>query len=259
MRILCINLARATARRQAMERQFRELGLAAEFLTALDGRALAEADRVRVDHHRRRAISPFPLSDNEVACCLSHQAAMRCLLDGPEKMLAVVEDDVALFANFPATIAAIEQLAAPFDVIDLHRRGKRGEIFARCGDLGPENAIGRVGYTHMNLQGYVVSRHGAEAFLAANARIGHAVDKELHRWWANGLELYGLEKPVLVEPPGTVSMIDETRGERLAYADGYAWRWRVARAAERALDSVRKRAGFAAYVRRGRKMMKAIP
>lgn len=257
MRILVINLARAQERRAAMQHQFDALGLPAEFLTAIDGRDLPEAARARVDHAARRAISPYPLTDNEIACALSHEAAMRSLLAGTDPMLAVMEDDVELFANLPETLAEIERLGASFDVIDLHRRRKRGEIFASCGALGTVNALGRVGYAHMNLQGYVISRQGAEKFLARKSRIAHAVDKELHRWWSNGMDLYGLERPVLVEPPGTVSMIDETRGVRLPYPDGNALRWRLARLWLKATDSVRKRLGFGAYVRAGRRARQA--
>ena len=129
MRILVINLARATDRRQKMTEQLESLGVAYEFLEATDGRCLTEADRALVDHERRKSISPYPLSDNETGCWISHRRAMENLLASNDSMLTIVEDDSILFPSFPRILEAIEQKAGSFDVIDLHRNFKNGEIF----------------------------------------------------------------------------------------------------------------------------------
>ena len=119
--------------------------------------------------------------------------------------------------------------------------------------LLPGYALGRVGYTHMRTLGYVVSRHGAEMFLARTRRFVHAVDKSLHRYWANGLEIYGLERPIIAADEVIPSSIDETRESREAFPDAHALHWQVARGLTRAADSIGKRLYFPLYVHRGRR------
>lgn len=258
MRILVINLARATDRRQKMTEQLESLGLPFEFLEATDGRCLTEADRALVDHERRKSISPYPLSDNETGCWISHRRAMENLLASNDSMLTIVEDDSILFPSFPRILEAIEQKAGSFDVIDLHRNFKNGEIFAYSRPLLAGYNLGRIGYTHMNLTAYVISREGARKFLASAPRFAHAVDKELHRYWVNGLDLYGLEKPVAMQDDGGFSYINETRGQgaskdRVRYPDADSLIWRLRRRLTKLSDTIRKRLAFPAYARSGKR------
>src|ERR1700749_1654370 len=99
MRIILINLARAADRRRSMERQFSALGLDFERLEAIDGRSLAPEDRALVDDAKRRRITPYPLSDNEIGCWLSHRRALQEASAGD--LTAVIEDDAELTPEFP--------------------------------------------------------------------------------------------------------------------------------------------------------------
>ena len=88
--------------------------------------------------------------------------------------------------------------------------------------------MGRVGPAHMGAIAYVVSRRGAQKFLAYAPRFGHAVDKEIHRYWANGLDIYGLERPVAAHADQGHSFIEETRDQerpltRARYPDADAF------------------------------------
>lgn len=237
-----------------MRARFAALGLDHEILDATDGGTLTDAQRARVDHAGRKKITRYPLTDNEIGCYFSHLRAMRRVAEGSEPMAAILEDDVTLSPRLPEALAAIEARALPFDAITLHRTLKKGEIFAPCAELAPGLSLGRVGYTHMNLQGYVLSREGARRFLERNAPITHAVDKELHRYWANGLDIYGLSEAMVTHEDEGVSMIDETRGPRAAYPDADRPRWRFARFITKLGDSVAKRWAFSRYVERGRRL-----
>jgi len=256
MKIILINLARASDRREKMSAQFKSLGVDFEILEATDGRLLTAEQRNLVDNGARRKITPYPLTDNEIGCWISHRRSMQRLLDSGETMAAIIEDDAALSPEFADVLVAIEAQGARFDVIDLHRNFKRDEIFIPCRDLLPGNKIGRVGYTHMRATAYVISRHGAQEFLRQTPRFTHAIDKELHRYWANKLDIYGLLKPVAVQDDGGHSYIEETRGqdrpkERERYPDADGLYWRLMRKGTRLMDSIRKRLAFPAYVRKG--------
>lgn len=252
MRLLLINLARATERRTTMSARLKAVGQPFEVLDATDGRALTPAQRALADQPARRWITEYPLSDNEIGCWLSHLRAMQALLDSDAPMLAVLEDDLLIDAGLPAVLAAIAARGIPFDMIDLHRNHKRGEVFAPCTPLLADVALGRIGYTHMNNFGYVVSRRGAERFIARSTRFVHAVDKAMHRWWANGLELYGLSRPMVMMDAAVASMIDETRADRPEFPGARLPHWAAARTLVKLSESLRKRLLFPAYARRGR-------
>ena len=252
MRIILISLLRAAARRQQMRERFQTLRLDYEILDATDGAHLTAEQRARVDHQGRKKITRYPLTDNEIGCYFSHLRAIQSVADGNAAMATIMEDDITLAPDLPEALAAIEARALPFDEIDLHRTMKKGEIFAPCANLAPGLELGRIGYTHMNLQGYVISREGAQRFLARTPRITHAVDKELHRYWANRLDIYGLSRPVVAHADGGHSMIDETRGPRVAYPDVDRWRWQLARFSTKVADSIAKRLAFPAHVKQGR-------
>ena len=249
MEIYIINLARAPERLAQRQAEFDAFGLPFETLVATDGRALTPEDKARVDHKKRRKISPYPLTDNEIGCWLSHCRAMQRVIDRNLPMAAILEDDATLSADFPRVIRAIESHPAPFDVIDLHRNFKKSEIFSPARPLTNDIALGRIGYTHMNATGYVISNHGAKKFLAATPTFAHAVDKDLHSYWINGLDIYGLEKPVAVQNDGGHSYIDETRGQdrpqdRPRYPDSNSLYWRAQRRWTKIKDSLQKRQAF---------------
>jgi glycosyl transferase, family 25 len=257
MRIVFINLARAPERRTNMERQFATLGVAWERLDATDGRVLTDADRVLVDHAKRRCITPYPLSDNEIGCWLSHRRALQDVAQGSAAMVTIVEDDAALAPDFGRVLDAIERQKPDFDFIFLHRKFKKGEIFIPCKPLLPDLSLGRVGAAHMGAIGYVVSQEGARKFLAYALRFAHAVDKEIHRYWANHLDIYGLERPVVSHADQGRSYIEETRAQentvaRVRYPDADSLYWQWMRGLTRFSDSVHKRLAWHRYVRKGK-------
>jgi len=255
MRIYVISLGHAQERRQRMVQQAETLALSVEFMDATDGRFLTDRDRALVDDEQRRRITPYPLTDNEIACWLSHRRAMQMLIDSGEAMAVISEDDAILAPEFPAVIRAIEARAGRFDVIDLHRKFAKKEIFVSCRPLIPGFAMGRLGYTHMGAIAYVISREGARKFLASAPRAIHAIDKEMHRYWANGLDLYALEAPIALHDDEAHSFIDETRHlnrpkQRTQYPGADRLYWRLQRRWTRMADSVRKRMAFRGYVRK---------
>jgi glycosyl transferase family 25 len=259
MKIYVINLAHAADRRRTMEEQAAKLGLTFDFIEATDGRFLTDRERSLVDPERRKRVSRYPLTDNEIGCWISHRRAMRRLVDSGDAMAAILEDDARLLPGFAEVLSAVEKRGAGFDVIDLHRLSKKGEIFRPCGALLPDFTMGRVGLMHMHATSYIMSKAGAEKFLIYSHRFVHVVDKEMHRYWANGLDIYGLNRPVAVADDGGVSFIDETRKqdrptERVPLPGAHSPSWRLQRKLEQIGDSVRKRLAFPFYVRRGRKI-----
>ena len=102
----------------------------------------------------------------------------------------------------------------------------------------------------MHATSYIVTRAGAKKFLEFSDRFAHVIDKELHRYWANGLDIYGLDRPIVVADDGGVSYIDATRNEkrpadRVLLTGANTLQARARRKLEQLCDSVRKRIAFA--------------
>ncbi|CAN5204091.1 N/A [soil metagenome] len=253
MHLIVINLARATERRARLGSALEALGLQAEWLRAIDGASeLTDAQRSRADQGARRAVSPYPLSDNEIACFLSHCRAMERLLESGLPMAVVLEDDAELLDGFVSTIEQIGAMTRSFDVIDLHRTFKRGEIFHPVDGPGTVPGLGRIGHTHVLATGYVISAAGARRFLAQTARFAYPFDKEIHRYWRNGLDLYGIARPVVVQNDAGHSFIDEDRHQnavqlRPTYPHAWSAWWKLRRGWTRAVDRRLKHAAFARW------------
>lgn len=258
MKIYVINLKRAQDRRAKMEAQAEKLGLNLDFIEATDGQFLKDSDRALVDNERRLRLSKYPLSDNEIGCFISHRRAMQRLIDSGDRMATILEDDAKFLFGFSEVLDRIEACNVPFDFIDLHRVGKSGEVFRSCRKLLFDFEVGRVGLMHMHATSYIITRAGAEKFLAFSSRFAHVLDKEMHRYWANGLDIYGLNCPVVFADDEGFSYIDETRKEnrpeeRIYLEKAKSLRNSAARKFERFKDSIIKRWAFPAYVRKGRK------
>ncbi|MDR3575982.1 MAG: hypothetical protein P4L50_19125 [Anaerolineaceae bacterium] len=89
--------------------------------------------------------------------------------------------------------------------------------------------------------------------------IGGRNDRNPHRYWANGLDIYGLNCPVVCVDDGGFSYIDETRKEkrpeeRVFLDKAKSLQSGIARKFERFKDSIIKRWVFPACVRQGRKI-----
>ncbi len=255
MRIFVINLARAADRLRKMQQQFSSLDLTFERIEAVDGRALTDADRALIDHDRRRRITPYPLSDNEIGCWLSHRRALASIAGSGDAMAAVLEDDAQLAPEFASFLAALEREKPSFDFLFLHRKFKKGELFASTKALLPDLHMGRVGPAHMGAIGYIATAEGARKFLAYAPRFAHAVDKEIHRYWANHLDIFGLDRPMVTHADGGRSFIEETRDQerpkaRARYPDADNLYWRLQRGLTRFRDSLQKRRAWSDIIRK---------
>jgi glycosyl transferase, family 25 len=248
MLTLVINLDRAAERREAIATRLNQLGVPFEFFRATDGRNLNEAERRNVDDARRRRYSRFPLTGNEIACGLSHVRAMQQMLDKNLPVAAILEDDAVLTDEFGDVLKALET-GGDFDFVFLQTPTKRGRkrAFVPLQKITGQNALGRVKYMNMRATGYVVSRKGAEKFLVQAQPFVHAIDMAMHRYWENGLDIYGLQNPVVGHDDAAPSTINEVAGNRPknpAYPDADTLQWRFIRTWVKFLSGLRKRLVF---------------
>ena len=95
-----INLAHAVERREHMEQQLQAQNIQAEFIQAVNGREMTDADRQRhVDTHKMQQVG-WKLSSAEIGCALSHLHIYRLIVDRNLPYAVILEDDVELAHDF---------------------------------------------------------------------------------------------------------------------------------------------------------------
>ncbi|HYZ22784.1 MAG TPA: glycosyltransferase family 25 protein [Rhodopila sp.] len=196
--IFVINLERDAARRSHMQRVLGELGLAAEFVTAVDGRRLSAEDRAMVDRPRMLRIYGCEMMDTEIACYLSHyRLYQRMVRDGIDLAL-VLEDDVHIHPDLPMVLRDLLVCAfTDWSVVRLD--SKRTEVHRP----GPDRARGVLvaplscGYGLYRLRtrvlgtgAYLIRRTGAERMLSYGQRVFMPIDQTIDRYWENGILPY---------------------------------------------------------------------
>jgi len=96
MKILCLNLVRATKRREMIESEWvGKHGFDIEFFNAFDRREL-ELGNYPFEYNEEKTIklTGRPLSNGEIACAISHLMLLNYALDEGHNEIVVMEDDI---------------------------------------------------------------------------------------------------------------------------------------------------------------------
>lgn len=114
-----IHLERATERQAQVQALAAQLPVPAQIMTAVDAKTLSD-ETVRQFYQPRlhKPYYPFTLSRSEIACFLSHRKVWQSMLDQNLDAALILEDDVALTADFPAVFNAACALLANSDQQD---------------------------------------------------------------------------------------------------------------------------------------------
>ncbi len=175
MRAYYINLDRRPDRRAAMEARF--LALAMDFVRV---QGLIPDDATV--EQRRRYCNPLAYrwrTEGELACSISHLAAMQAFLDSGAAFAAVFEDDVMLSPSLDEFLRDFELAGLPIDLLRLEtdcasqrrkpRRDQQFGVYSIC----------RMFSTGRGTAGYVVSRRAAERIIAGEEVLFSLTDQAL--------------------------------------------------------------------------------
>jgi glycosyl transferase family 25 len=192
-----ISLERATDRRAHMQGLLGAINHQAEFMPAVDGRAISAADRARYDSVKARRDYRCEMSDAEIACYLSHYRIYERMCREGIDMALILEDDIQVA---PDLLEVVRGLAAhrdpPWSVVRLQSARPKLHRPTRAKDMGV--ALGTVAdrtiyrlRTHV-LGGcaYLIRREAAEIMLSYGSRITRPIDQTLDRYWENKILPY---------------------------------------------------------------------
>ena len=165
LRAFVINLDRRPDRMDALAPRLDALGIAWERLPATDGGVVAEATL------QRRFVARGPLGRlgrGDMACTLSHLAALERFLAGDAPAAVILEDDVEIADDLPELMATLDWLPENTDLVKLDRYMTRGLVILLGRPTGAfgGRALRPLLSRHAGGAGYLVTRRGAARILA---------------------------------------------------------------------------------------------
>ena len=175
MKTYIINLPQSAERRAAMEGQLARFPeLKAEFVAAVDGRAMSEEEvRAAFDAERARAYYGRSLTRGEVGCTLSHVRCYNRIAEGADEVALILEDDADLGTRLP-DFAPLEAMLS---------RTRRPTVVLLSGHYwywpGFRRELKRVFcayYTHS----YLINRPAARLLTERFSRPFHLADNWIH-------------------------------------------------------------------------------
>ena len=208
MRIVLINLERATERYARMKERFIACGLEFDYQKAIDWHDLTAHHHTLVDYDivRRKSLR---MQSGQLACWLSHRKVLLDLIDNGPEMVTVLEDDVCLSPDLPEVLNRITELKRPFGIIFLHR-GPTKRKFLPHFALNSDYRLGWILFSSYGTQGYVITREAARQFLMSSMPICNPIDRALAGYWHHGLITYCLDPPVVYHCNEGESFISES-------------------------------------------------
>jgi GR25 family glycosyltransferase involved in LPS biosynthesis len=230
---LVINLERDDKRRATMAARLGALGIPHTFLKATDGRTLSAAELERASPRRKLAFGR-PLMPAEIACGLSHLAA---IAEGARldcDFFCVLEDDVIPATQLPHCLERDALAAlAEFDVLRLFTEFDRWEKPSRIVGRFHGSVVVRMLRPGWGCQGQIYSRQGARKILATLTCVCAPIDYALyHDCHVFGLKVVEL-RPGMVErdhaQDSTIGAREWVRGQETLTARLKRWLKRARR------------------------------
>lgn len=164
MDLYLINLPRRPDRREAMERQARQLDLAFTRLDAIDARQ-ADPQELSRWFEKNGPLGEIPKGDQ--CCLLSHRLAWNRLAQSGAPHAVVLEDDVVLSEHAKAVMQNDSWIPPGTDLIKLEHYGPASQsvLLSDLITLGNGLRLGRMRSRHTGGAAYIMSRRAAGLLL----------------------------------------------------------------------------------------------
>jgi Glycosyltransferase involved in LPS biosynthesis len=174
MKVLLINLDRATDRLERMRRVFGEAGIEFERVSGVDGSQLSGEELERCQ--------PQPvyfgwLAKGELGCFLSHRLCWKRIAEGPHEHVAVFEDDIVFGSDAAALLADTQWVPADADIVKLDAAPFRTYIGRDGKDLPGGRRLHRLCFNHYCTGGYIISKRAAAYLLKESEILRAPVDE----------------------------------------------------------------------------------
>lgn len=238
-----------SARRAMLVERFEAVGCRVNFIDAMMGDTLTDAEKRPFLESKRQFYNKMPFRDNEIGCAMSHYKIWQMIATGDADAGFIFEDDATPLSQdkhyVQSIMGALMNLSSCLDLVILRQSPKTQKKMPICA-LGDGANLAVVRFQATAAVAYMISKPAAKALLRHPNRYRLNVDTFIHRWWLHDCDVLCLDPP-LFAPDGRDSLIGYSHREHWA-RDG--WHHKIARAMRKWRDSLIKRRRFGAYVRR---------
>ncbi len=198
----CINLSKATERRQQCEQLAKAAGIELQFVNAVEGSTI-RIDQSQGYQRARRLTYLNDLTLNEIGCIESHRRTLQSFLASDATYAVVLEDDAGFENDLNERLCQLCEHLSGFDFLKIESRSNRGYTIGKLAGLrvfaSLKNGFGTTGI--------VYSRRGAEKVLHSLDSYVQPLDTHLGRCdWQQGWVVVAVE-PTLVWERGEHSSI----------------------------------------------------
>lgn len=243
--IFVINLEHDVVRRAHMASQCARLGLAVEFVPAVNGRQLSDTDRAAYDRDKTLRVYGVEMLDTEIGCYLSHYRLYQRMVREDIPVALILEDDVELSPAFPRIVQDL--LADPqpeWQVVRLEslrrrvREPKNAKFLGRPVKALRDGELYRLGTHVLGFGAYLIRQDAARRMLDYGRHIFMPVDQTMDRYWENDILPY-LVRPIPVHQRGDLASRIGARPP--GRHKGQPWALRLRQRWQRLSDSIAKR------------------
>jgi glycosyl transferase, family 25 len=181
--VVIINLARANERRSKIESALGQLAVRFSILPAVDGSELGPEIWTELQVQPCLRDYGRELSANEIGCVASYLKVLKCIADGPDPYVCVLEDDALPTPAFPFALSPQWLDALPrFDILRLVSQPYRlrKSPYVPVANLERHDVVAPV-HSGFLATGQIITRDSAARLLAKLVPVTAPIDNMLYR------------------------------------------------------------------------------
>jgi glycosyl transferase family 25 len=193
-----------------MQVEAERAGIKLSFVQAVDGRSLNLDEVPGYDREGRLRHAP-DLKPNEVACVLSHKAALETFLASGAKAAVVLEDDAVLSDCLAPFVEAMVRLPIAWNAVNLenwNHKPLRPALITFDFGVGLHASA----WLSAGAAGWLYSRDGAARILCSLQSFRHAYDTHIGFFWRHGISALCVHPPLVRQAgvtPSTIATPDQ--------------------------------------------------
>lgn len=249
--VFVINLSRDQDRRTHMENLLKSINIQAEFVSAVNGKALTLEEKRAYDPKKTLRFYGVAMLDNELGCYLSHYRIYEKMVKEKLPYALVFEDDIDIQPTLPSIVnELVADKHAPWLVVRLHSmrpklvEAKTKKFKGKIIKALQHGALIQLNTHALGAGAYLISQAGAQRMLEYGAKIFMPIDQTMDRFWENGITPFIVRPFPVTQLPAFHSSIGDRSGDR---NKGETFSQYCSRRCQRLIDSLKKRIYYGFY------------
>ena len=242
-------------RRAMLTERFEAVGCRVNFVDAVMGDTLSDADKRPFFESNRQFYVPVPFRDTEIGCTMSHHKAWQMIAAGDADVGFVFEDDAMPVPETAKHVESVlEKIArgvgdgGTLDLVKLYQRRRPDRKTIHIHALTSRFNLSMRRFQGAGGLAYMISKSAAHRLLSNRFRYCLTWDALTHKWWHHDCEVLILDSPLFCED-GRDSLIEYSY---LPQWESDGWHHKIVRKWWKLYYTIVKRVRFRGYVRRAR-------